>query len=119
MLKYGFTGNQCIIHIIGWTTAEETIETLKELFASPRWKPGKMDIVGMTTQEKIEWDVLKIKKVVNTIALGKPRNLAIVAWTEEGKVNAETVIPLLEMYGTSAKYFSDLQELFDWLERKT
>ena len=119
MLKYGFTGNQCIIHIIGWTTAEETIETLKELFASPRWKPGKMDIVGMTTQEKIEWDVLKIKKVVDTIALGKPRNLAIVAWTEEGKVNAETVIPLLEMYGTSAKYFSDLQELFDWLERKT
>ena len=119
MLKYGFTGNQCIIHIIGWTTAVETIETLKELFASPRWKPGKMDIVGMTTQEKVEWDVLKLEKVSNTIVLGKPRRLAIVTWTEEEKVNAETVIPLLKMSGLSAKHFNDLQELFDWLERKT
>jgi hypothetical protein len=119
MLKYGFTGNQCIIHIIGWTTAEEMIETLDELFASPRWKPGKMDIVGMTTQEKIEWDVLKWKKVANILASGEPRRLAFITWTEEGKVNAETAMPLLKMSGLSAKHFNDLQELFDWLERKT
>jgi len=119
MLKYGFTGNQCIIHIIGWTTAEEMIETLKELFASPRWKPGKMDIVGMTTQEKIEWNMLKSKKIANTVASGKPRRLAFLTWTEEGEINAETMMPLLEMSGISAKHFNDLQELFDWLERKT
>lgn len=119
MLKYGFTGNQCIIHIIGWTTTEEMIETLKELFASPRWKPGKMDIVGMTTQEKIEWDMLKSKKFANTLASGKPRRLAYIAWTEEGKTNAETYMPMFKMFGISTKIFNDLQEMFDWLERKT
>lgn len=119
MLNYGFTANQCIVHVVGWTSAEEIIETLKELFTSPRWKPRKMDIIGMTTQEKIEWDILKVGKVAKTIASGKPRRLAIVTWTMEGKVNAETFIPLLEMYGISAKHFNDLQELFDWLARKT
>ena len=117
MIQYAFFRDQCIAHATGWFTPDDVIEAMREAVKHPRWVPGKTILMVMNKNKNRVDNLFDAQRVAKALAKNPPRMIALMSHGEVAELNVDEYAKIFRLHGINAKGFTDLQEMFDWVER--
>lgn len=117
MHSYGFTHNdtRCVFWVGGDVKRGEGMELWIKIFNDTRWKPGKTEVIGMLDQMG-EIDLDYIKMLMEVVAVNRPKKLGVVIFDDLSLEAAHMGTSFLREKNIPSRVFTDLDELFHWME---
>jgi hypothetical protein len=117
LYSYGFTHNntRCAFWVGGDVKEGDGMELWTKIFNDSRWKPGQTEVIGMLDQ-MVDTDPFYVKMMMDVVASNKPKKLGVVIFDYLSLEAAHQGASFLRDMNIPSRVFTDLDELFHWME---
>jgi hypothetical protein len=116
IMDYAFdklTG-RLIIHVDGSDSLRDRAVKYQKAFESNRWWPGS-DVLFFVSDNYSPPALQEIDDLYKLFERHSVRKVAFMSRDVLAKATADTAKRVAKMYRIPLKYFTDLQEMFDWI----
>ena len=107
-----------ILYIDGSEEIRQRTVELKKAFKSDRWNPGS-DVITFISDFYSPPVLQEIDELIKVYKKHKVHKVAIMTTDVLAEATADTAKRIAEMYDIPLRHFSNLQEMFDWINDDT
>ena len=111
---YDKSANRLIVHVDGSTTPQERLPIWKRAFEISGWKPGGT-ICGIARANTIVADLESLNELIKLASKHKVKKAAFTIKEKDSLTMSQEGLKLISHYNIPTKLFTDLQEMFDWI----
>jgi len=111
---YDKSANRLIVHVDGSTTPQERLPIWKRAFEISGWKPGGT-ICGIARANTIVADLESLNELIKLASKHKVKKAAFKLKDNDSLTMSQEGLKLISHYNIPTKLFTDLQEMFDWI----